>query len=52
LEEVVRRGRATYFDTQKATTELGFEPKVKIDLGMKRLADWYAAGGHAASETK
>ena len=52
LEEVVRRGRATYFDTQKAMTELGFEPKVKIDLGMKRLADWYAAGGHAASETK
>jgi nucleoside-diphosphate-sugar epimerase len=43
LEEVVRRGRPTYFDTQKAMTELGFEPKVKIDDGMKQLAAWFAA---------
>lgn len=42
LEEVVRRGRATYFDTQKAANELGFEPSVKIDDGMKALARWYA----------
>lgn len=45
LEEVVRRGRPTYFDTQKAATELGFEPKVSIDEGMKALAAWYAESG-------
>lgn len=45
LEEVVRRGRPTYFDTQRAQTELGFEPKIPIDEGMKKLAAWYAAHG-------
>jgi len=43
LEEVVRRGRPTYFDTQRAQTELGFEPTIPIDEGMKRLAAWFAA---------
>lgn len=52
LEEVIRRGRPTYFDTQRAMTELGFEPKVKIDDGMKALASWYASSGRAAAETK
>jgi nucleoside-diphosphate-sugar epimerase len=41
IEEVVRRGRGTYFDTQKAATELGIEPTVAIDAGMKRLGAWY-----------
>jgi nucleoside-diphosphate-sugar epimerase len=43
LEEVVRWGRPTYFDTQRAQTELGFEPTIPIDEGMKRLAAWFAA---------
>lgn len=42
LEEVVRRGRGTYFDTQKAAQELGLEPTVSVDEGMKRLAAWHA----------
>lgn len=42
LEEVVRRGRGTYFDTQKAAVELGVEASVSVDEGMKRLAAWYA----------
>jgi nucleoside-diphosphate-sugar epimerase len=42
LEEVVRRGRGTYFDTQKAAVELGLEPSVSVDEGMKRLAAWHA----------
>ncbi len=41
LEEVIRRGQATYFDTQKATAELGFEPRTSIDQGMAALARWY-----------
>jgi nucleoside-diphosphate-sugar epimerase len=41
VEEVVRRGRGTYFDTQKVATELGVEPVVSVDEGMKRLAAWY-----------
>ncbi len=45
LEEVVRRGRPTYFDTQRAQVDLGFEPKIPIDEGMKKLAAWYEATG-------
>jgi nucleoside-diphosphate-sugar epimerase len=49
LAEVVRRGQPTYFDTQKAMTDLGFEPKVKIDDGMKKLAAWFTASEGASS---
>ncbi|GAB4213641.1 MAG: NAD-dependent epimerase/dehydratase family protein [Sandaracinaceae bacterium] len=41
VEEVVRRGRGTYFDTQKLATELGLEPTVGVDEGMKRLRAWF-----------
>ena len=29
------------FDTTRARTELGFEPKVDLREGIKRTADWY-----------
>lgn len=41
LEEVVRRGQPTYFDTQKIATELGFSPEIPIDTGMAALARWF-----------
>jgi len=50
LEEVVRRGRATYFDTQKAAQELGIAPAVTVDEGMKRLAAWYESTLSARTE--
>ena len=33
------------FDTTRAQTELGFAPKVDLDEGIKRTADWYRAEG-------
>ena len=33
------------FDTARARTELGFSPKVDLEEGIKRTADWYQAEG-------
>lgn len=33
------------FDTTRARTELGFAPKVDLEEGIKRTADWYRAEG-------
>jgi nucleoside-diphosphate-sugar epimerase len=33
------------FDTTRARTELGFAPKVDLEEGIKRTADWYRAKG-------
>lgn len=33
------------FDTTRARTELGFAPKVDLDAGIKRTADWYRREG-------
>jgi nucleoside-diphosphate-sugar epimerase len=33
------------FDTTRARTELGFNPKVDLDEGIKRTADWYRSEG-------
>ena len=33
------------FDTRRARTELGFAPKVDLEEGIKRTADWYRAEG-------
>jgi dihydroflavonol-4-reductase len=33
------------FDTTRASTELGFSPKVDLEEGIKRTADWYRAEG-------
>jgi dihydroflavonol-4-reductase len=33
------------FDTTRARTELGFDPKVDLEEGIKRTADWYRAEG-------
>ncbi len=33
------------FDTTRARAELGFAPKVDLEEGIKRTADWYRSGG-------
>jgi nucleoside-diphosphate-sugar epimerase len=33
------------FDTTRARTELGFNPAVDLEEGIKRTADWYRAEG-------
>jgi dihydroflavonol-4-reductase len=33
------------FDTTRARTELGFQPRVDLEEGIKRTADWYRAEG-------
>ena len=33
------------FDTTRARAELGFAPKVDLDDGIKRTADWYREKG-------
>ena len=33
------------FDTTRARTELGYEPKVDLEDGIKRTADWYRSEG-------
>lgn len=33
------------FDTTRARTELGFSPKVDLEEGIKRTADWYRSEG-------
>jgi nucleoside-diphosphate-sugar epimerase len=44
-ETMLRRARGTLFDTQKAQVELGIEPRVSIEQGMKALAAWVQAQG-------
>lgn len=44
-ETMLRRSRATLFDTQKAQVELGVEPRVSVEAGMKALAAWVEAEG-------
>jgi nucleoside-diphosphate-sugar epimerase len=44
-ETMLRRSRGTFFDTQKAQVELGVEPRVSIEHGMKSLAAWVQAQG-------
>ena len=33
------------FDTTRARTELGFAPKVDLEEGIQRTADWYRSEG-------
>jgi len=44
-ETMLRRSKGTLFDTQKAQVELGVEPRVSIEQGMKALAEWVRAQG-------
>jgi 2-alkyl-3-oxoalkanoate reductase len=37
-------GTAHWFDPRPARDDLGYVPKVSIDTGLSRLADWFAAG--------
>jgi len=36
------------FDTTRARTELGYSPKVDLEEGIKRTADWYRSEGSPA----
>lgn len=44
-EKMLRRSKATLFDAQKAQVELGIEPKVTVEQGMKHLAAWVKEQG-------
>ncbi|MFO0686625.1 MAG: NAD(P)H-binding protein [Sandaracinus sp.] len=44
-EKMLRRSRATFFDTQKAQVELGIEPKMSIEKGLEKLAAWVESVG-------
>lgn len=44
-ETMLRRAKGTLFDTQKAQVELGVEPKVSVEKGLKELASWVKAQG-------
>lgn len=44
-ENMLRRSKGTLFDTQKAQVELGIEPKVSVEAGMKALAAWVQEQG-------
>ena len=35
--------RHTYADTTRAREDLGFDPKVKLEEGLKREAEWVQA---------
>jgi nucleoside-diphosphate-sugar epimerase len=37
-------GTAHWFDPRPARNDLGWSPTVGIDDGLRRLADWFAAG--------
>ena len=47
LEEMVRRGRSTWFNLQNAISHLGWQPTLSIDEGMKSLASWVRSQGGA-----
>lgn len=44
-EKMLRRSKGTLFDTQKAQVEIGLEPKVTVEQGMKALAQWVESEG-------
>lgn len=47
--DVIQRGRSTCFDHQSAVADLDWAPRVSIEQGMQRLADWArTAGGPGA----
>ena len=47
--DVVRRGRSALFDAVAAVRELGYQPRVSVEEGMRALAAWVQeAGGPTA----
>ena len=42
--DIFRKNRA--FDISKARKELGYEPKVSLEEGFKKTAEWYKKGGY------
>lgn len=51
-EEVLKRGRSTLFDVQKAIGELDFRATITVDEGVKKLAAWVEAQGGVDAITK
>jgi dihydroflavonol-4-reductase len=55
IEPPLHRRRAGFFvknrafSIEKARRELGYQPKVEIDEGLRRTAAWYVAHGHLPS---
>lgn len=45
--DVARRGRGTLYDGGAAVRDLGYEPKVGIEAGMRALATWVEQAGGA-----
>jgi nucleoside-diphosphate-sugar epimerase len=45
--DVIRRGRGSFFNCQKARNELDWEPRVKLADGMQALAAWVERAGGA-----
>ncbi|MEL6890593.1 MAG: NAD-dependent epimerase/dehydratase family protein, partial [Actinomycetota bacterium] len=43
-------GTAHWFDPRPARDDLGWRPTVTIDEGLRRLAAWFAAAGHASDQ--
>ncbi len=44
-DEVVQRARSTLFDVNAAIGKLGFDPEVRVEDGMRALAEWVRARG-------
>jgi nucleoside-diphosphate-sugar epimerase len=40
-------GTAHWFDPRPARDDLGYEPHVSIDEGLRQLAEWYSDGAPA-----
>ena len=45
--EVIHRGRPAFFNVQDAITDLGYEPRIGLAEGMKRLREWIESQGGA-----
>lgn len=41
--EVIRRGQTSAFDMSRANKDLGYEPSVSRERGLRELASWYRA---------
>jgi 2-alkyl-3-oxoalkanoate reductase len=50
--DVVRRGRGTLYDGSAAVRDLGYDPKVGVEAGMRALASWVEQSGGPAELAK
>jgi len=47
VEDVIERGRSSYFDHQAAMQILGYDPQPLFESGMHSLAEWVQGQGGA-----